>query len=303
MLQIKQKNAGSRAEWLVNQRYTFGTGPENNYKVSGDGVKSLQAALEVDGDHVVLFNLGGGDAIKHNGDTLESRSELTCGDEFQVGNAHFIVEDPKKIRAQKQQQSQAKPINKHWHLKALNTALANKSFDLDGEKVIGRANDCDICLSVVHLSRHHARISVNGNDVRVDDLNSSNGTYVNGNKIESAIVKAGDEVRFDTLKFTLLGPETNDDHTRVRPQADADATTVRPAIRPPVYNFKAQPEPQKLKSNRPLKAKQDIKVDNQIPETNSKYDDIERRGNMTMVFFGVIALLTIIASTYFLFLM
>jgi len=229
MLQIKQKNAGSRPEWLVSKRYTFGSGADNNYKVSGEGVNALQAALEVNGDDVMLFNLGGGDTVKLNGEVVERRHPVKANDHFYVGDAHFLVEDPKQKRAEKLKN--APPKQKlGWRLKAKNTALANRSFDLAGEMTIGRSNDCDICLNVVHLSRKHARVTAGKAELRIDDLNSSNGTYVNGNKIESAIVKPGDELRFDTLEFLVLGPDDEANKTRMRAAEDNDATTLRPAI-------------------------------------------------------------------------
>lgn len=232
MLQIKQKNAGSRPEWLVSKRYTFGSGADNNYKVSGDGVNALQAALEVNGDEVMLFNLGGGDVVTLNGELVERRSQVKANDLFKVGDAVYLIEDPKEKRAQKLKNT-PKQEPAGWRLKAKNTALANRSFDLNGEMTIGRSNDCDICLNVVHLSRKHAKVSVSKTELRVDDMGSSNGTFVNGNKIESALVKPGDELRFDTLKFTVIGPD-DANLTKVRPGDDSDATTLRPAVGAPI---------------------------------------------------------------------
>ncbi len=224
MLQIKQKNAGSRSEWLVENRYTFGTGIENNYKVSGANVNSVQAGLEVNGDNVALFNLGGGDSVCHNGDVLEKNVVLKPGDEFSVGDAVYIIEDPKQNRREQHQEPRS------WSLRAQNTALANKTYVLSGTQIIGRSNECDICLNVVHLSRRHARLTVEEDTIQIDDLESSNGTFVNGQRIESAQVKAGDEIAFDTLRFILMGPQTNSEKTQIRVAADSDATTMRPAM-------------------------------------------------------------------------
>jgi pSer/pThr/pTyr-binding forkhead associated (FHA) protein len=227
MLQIKQKNAGSRPEWLVENRYTFGTGVENNYKVSGEGVQAIQAGLEVNGDAVMLFNLAGGDSVRINGEVVEKRADVKAGDVFSIGDAEYLIDDPKLKR---KREKSVEPKTQNWTLKAKNTALANKTFELQGSKIIGRSNDCDICLNVVHLSRNHARISVRGSHIELEDLNSSNGTYVNGKKIEKALVKAGDEITFDTLKFTVLGPQSEFEKTQSRANDDGDATTLRPAI-------------------------------------------------------------------------
>jgi len=226
MLQIKQKNAGSRPEWLVENRYTFGSGVENNYKVSGVGVQAVQAGLEVNGDNVTLFNLAGGESVKLNGNIVEKRSKVESGDTFAIGDAEYLIEDPKQKRGQRK----PSPPRKGWMLRAENTALSSKTFELEGSKIIGRSNECDICLNVVHLSRNHARITVRGNEVELEDLNSSNGTSVNGQKVETTLLNSGDVITFDTLKFTVVGPQSEFEKTQQRSEDDGDATTLRPAI-------------------------------------------------------------------------
>lgn len=229
MLQLKKLNASNRAEWLVEKRYTFGTGTENNFQVSGTDILEIHAGLEVSGDDVRLFNLGGGGSVCVNGQVLEKNQALKAGDEFSVGDSKFKIEDPKQNRKAGVKPA---PQNEGWTLKALNTALANKSFALSGSQSIGRSKECDICLNVVHLSRRHAQITVKENYLQVDDLNSSNGTYLNGRKVDSAHARAGDEVSFDTLKFTILGPSSSLEKTQVRQaNIDSDATTMRPMIK------------------------------------------------------------------------
>jgi pSer/pThr/pTyr-binding forkhead associated (FHA) protein len=300
MLQIKQKNAGSRPEWLVSARYTFGTGSDNNYKVSGEGVNALQAALEVNGDHIMLFNLGGGNCVKLNGSVVERRAEVKSNDVFHVGDAVYLIEDPKEKRAQKLKEAPPKSAS-GWRLKAKNTALANRSFDLAGEMTIGRSNDCDICLNVVHLSRKHARISVSDSELRVDDLKSSNGTYVNGNKIESAIVKPGDEIRFDTLQFTVLGPDEDVNKTSVRVNNDSDATTLRPAIGmgAKTQRPKAAPKPVATKNKQTASAPNKAaapKIDSRKQTTQDASDDWEAPEGSSNSSFIWILLMIIIAA-------
>ena len=63
----------------------------------------------------------------------------------------------------------------------------NESRDLDisnGVTVIGRELDCDIILDTPNASRHHAKVSRQDNKVTIEDLNSSNGTFVNSTPID-----------------------------------------------------------------------------------------------------------------------
>lgn len=74
---------------------------------------------------------------------------------------------------------------------------------------VGRALDNDIVLDVGDVSRHHARFEYIERQMRLVDLNSTNGTRVNGKAIRTHPVTAGDEVSFGTLKVHLLPFEPN----------------------------------------------------------------------------------------------
>jgi DNA-binding winged helix-turn-helix (wHTH) protein len=56
----------------------------------------------------------------------------------------------------------------------------------EGETVIGRDPTTGICIDSLKVSRHHARIVVTGERARVEDLDSKNGTEVNGRRISGA---------------------------------------------------------------------------------------------------------------------
>lgn len=230
MLQLKPKLAGSRAQWLVEKSYSFGAEFDNNFVIHDKSIHAKHAVLEIDGDQLTLRNLAGGQAVSVNGEIVENEISLHAGDEICIGESLFSLEDPKQNRATATPDPSTKKNEAKWTLKAQNTALANKIYALEGAKIIGRASECDICLKVVHLSRKHARLTLKDDHVQIEDLKSSNGTYLNGNKIEKAIAKSGDEIAFDTLRFTLKGPEEHSNATQIRPVADADATSMRPAL-------------------------------------------------------------------------
>jgi FHA domain-containing protein/uncharacterized protein DUF1707 len=69
--------------------------------------------------------------------------------------------------------------------------------------VIGRGADCDVLVHDRAISRHHARIrrTVEGWDVL--DLGSTNGTWLNGRRIRSAIAQPGDELELADRRFLL----------------------------------------------------------------------------------------------------
>lgn len=83
---------------------------------------------------------------------------------------------------------------------------------------IGRESDNDIQLLDESVSRHHCKISNMPSVCSIEDLNSSNGTFINGKRIVSASLKHGDEIRLGNcvLRFEEVDNELHDDSARSR---------------------------------------------------------------------------------------
>lgn len=73
----------------------------------------------------------------------------------------------------------------------------------DAAITIGREQDCDVVLLDRHVSRYHARVSRVGDAYVVEDLDSKNGTHVNGRElVGSHVLHDGDEIQI-ALRFKL----------------------------------------------------------------------------------------------------
>ena len=72
---------------------------------------------------------------------------------------------------------------------------AGMTFVLSGDSTtVGRHPDSDIFLDDVTVSRHHCRFLVNGEVLVIEDSGSTNGTYVNGTRVDRVELHPGDEV-------------------------------------------------------------------------------------------------------------
>jgi serine/threonine protein kinase len=78
-----------------------------------------------------------------------------------------------------------------------------------GEAMVGRTSDCDVVVRASDVSKQHCRIRVEGDRVQIDDLGSSNGTFVNGKRVEHAELKHGDRLRFADHEFIVHLPRGN----------------------------------------------------------------------------------------------
>ena len=73
------------------------------------------------------------------------------------------------------------------------------------EFVIGRAEDCHLQLPSRFVSRHHCELIVDDRDhlVRVRDLGSQNGTFVNESPVDECELKDGDKLRVACIPFEV----------------------------------------------------------------------------------------------------
>lgn len=76
-----------------------------------------------------------------------------------------------------------------------------------GTFVVGRSPDCDLVLADPSVSRRHARLLPRGGELLVEDLGSSGGTFVNGQRVERAAAGPGDVLRFGPRVEYAIQPE------------------------------------------------------------------------------------------------
>lgn len=74
---------------------------------------------------------------------------------------------------------------------------------------IGRGSDCDVVLADAHASRRHARLDVRGGVFVLTDLNSTNGTRVNGHRVREVVLGVGDRIEVGQTVLRVVQPETS----------------------------------------------------------------------------------------------
>lgn len=98
-----------------------------------------------------------------------------------------------------------------------NKELGDALFQLyEGEIVVGRGEDVALLLPNVSVSRHHAKVIVQGDEVIIEDLESRNGTSVNGTAVTRQVLSSGDEIRMGKFTLVFLGDERADQFHRGR---------------------------------------------------------------------------------------
>lgn len=106
---------------------------------------------------------------------------------------------------------------------------------LQGEVLIGREIECDIQIRSIQVSRYHAKIIVAANALFVEDLQSSNGTFVNGVAIKRRTeIGLGDQVAFDDVVFRVTSLHSGGADATMMSSAVAAASHVDQTDRPAV---------------------------------------------------------------------
>lgn len=81
---------------------------------------------------------------------------------------------------------------------------SHKFFPLPNSvTVIGRRHSCDLCIPLMSVSRKHCQLNCDGEALKIRDLDSRNGTYLNGKRINEAVIQAGDSIKIGPLTFLL----------------------------------------------------------------------------------------------------
>lgn len=94
-----------------------------------------------------------------------------------------------------------------YKLKGTSGSVVNQSFPLSDTFVLGAADDCDVQIQEPGVAQHHAAIKlVDGNALRLSDLGSRHGTLLNGEPVQQAMLRSGDEIRIGSCRWMLQAP-------------------------------------------------------------------------------------------------
>jgi pSer/pThr/pTyr-binding forkhead associated (FHA) protein len=148
-----------------------------------------------------------------NGSRLEARHRLQHGDRIIVSSTELVFLDYADPRLRKPPDAPP-PVEEDEGLtrKAVTDAAAESvaapgELILDRDAVIGR-DRASVTLVLDHprVSRRHAQVSVKGGKVSLRDLGSSNGTYVNGERIDAyRVLQVDDRIDIGPYSFRFTG--------------------------------------------------------------------------------------------------
>lgn len=284
MLQLKDKTNKLRPIWLVNDQYRFGFSEHCEVKIEG---AALAATLNVAIDHLELVPERCDITIEVNLRPVNDSVVLKPGDEFNIGQRVFVVYDP----------STDFRVGDGLVRKTLTTDALVLHSDSDPDTVftvrdgmvVGRSHDAEIRIDMQGISREHAVFRHRDHRWTLIDLDSSNGTFLNGKVIKEEPVAYGDELRFGPIKLHVGRAEGN---------GDVDKTSVRPAL--DVNTLRKKTNLQKKHKSKPVKSADSVKTDDVLSVVTDNQNLYRQNKVLTLI--AVILFASFMGVCYYLFL-
>jgi pSer/pThr/pTyr-binding forkhead associated (FHA) protein len=212
MLKIQFKDHRKPAMWLVDSSIKLGRDDDCDIVIDENQVEAVHCELTIDQSDITLTNLSSNKSIFVNEIPVVKTHQLVAWDVIRIGNSELEIIDPLQQRSQAPKPVQAsktviRPAISPWMLKANSAPLVGQFFQVNHAFTIGRDESADIMIPLSFVSRTHAKLIVKNDKLFVEDANSSNGTFVNDERIKSCELRNNDVLRMDEFSFTVVGLE------------------------------------------------------------------------------------------------
>jgi pSer/pThr/pTyr-binding forkhead associated (FHA) protein/S1-C subfamily serine protease len=188
--------ASAGQQFAVQNELSIGR-EEADITLDDDQVSRRHALLRRAGRELEVSDTGSSNGTYVNGQRIDGSKRLSDGDSIRVGNTSLAVVLPGR-RAIATEESPT--------LVVTGGGDSGKRFPIDRERSIGRET-ADIIIDDAEISRRHASVRPVEGGLEISDLQSSNGTYVNGNRINGGHrLSAGDQIRIGETTLVVEIP-------------------------------------------------------------------------------------------------
>lgn len=204
---------------LGSQPQTIGRAPDNTIVLSAGMVSGHHARIEAHGQQHQIIDVGSTNGLRFEGErlTINKPHLLYDGDVIRIGDPatgnviNITYSNPQAVRSQAQQSKQ----------------VLVYPLDLNDQQItIGRAGN-EINLDNPQVSRNHAVLERINNQHVLRDVGSTNGTFVNGQRITQHTLVLGDVIQIGAFKLLYNGDSLIEYDQRGSLRLDARQLTYR----------------------------------------------------------------------------
>lgn len=200
MIKLEFSETSIQPFWILDNTVHIGSGAENQLVINDPTLSPQHASISLQNGNYVLKDLGSQTGTFIKGQRISQR-RIRNQDTIQMGNTRLQVVDA----------FDSANNSGIWSLISCSRHIDGREFPLQlkpGQTSIkvGRGRHCDVIFPEAYLSREHAELKPEGDLLRVTDLGSASGTYINDQRITSSLARPGDRIRLDIYNFVLIGP-------------------------------------------------------------------------------------------------
>ncbi len=214
---------------LVNGEYTIGGSDAADITLKDKGLSDIHATLVIENDECKVTIDNPARLISVNGKLVKESKEVREGDLLIAAQVHMKLMSDNVVEEEDDNRTRIRMALPKYILRGVSGAYFGKTYPLRGSTVMGRHSECHICVNADGISRKHVQIDAEADGLKVRDLGSSNGTYVNGKKIEEAELKVGDELKIDNIRFLVQTPGMTDPALEKASKSNAQGTPKSPS--------------------------------------------------------------------------
>ncbi|NQD95782.1 FHA domain-containing protein [Pseudomonas sp. CrR25] len=204
--------------WLVDERFSIGQDSRNTLVLGDSEISPFHAEIRQDHGYYYLSDCGSQAGTFVNDERIGTRFQLRANDRVRLGSVALLLVDPAKRQAKGESAAR-------WFLQVIQGEHEGKKFHIHGSMTFGRSVKCELCFSDVQLSRRHCEFFLKGDVLEVKDLASASGVRVNQQKVGTAVLQPGDQLRIGSISLLVIGPKV-----AVAAVEDEDATQFIRAI-------------------------------------------------------------------------
>ena len=200
-LTIEDKHGGVADEYSFEEgEFLIGRSHGADIILPSDNVSRRHARLYTVDGRCYLEDLGSANGVFVNGRRIHEVHEIEASAQVRVGDYYLHV---------KSDAAGSTEDRVYCKLRGRNLSVTDQVFKLTRSvNLVGRGKDCTITIIDPSVSRIHGKLTVERNGgINVEDLKSSNGTFVNGERIELAAINHQDLLRFGNVEFIAEFPD------------------------------------------------------------------------------------------------
>jgi len=213
MLKIQFKDRRKPAMWLVESTLIISSETPCDILIEDPSAKGIDCQLVVEHSQITLIVSSSMPMVYVNEIPVLQSQSINAWDVIRIGTDELELIDPLKERSQQPNVAESsktviRTAISDWMLKANTKPLIGRFYQINDGNTIGRDDEADIVVPLDYISRIHAKLSVNKGILFIEDLNSSNGTFVNDERVKKSELRNKDVIRLDEFSFLIIGPET-----------------------------------------------------------------------------------------------